>query len=205
MYIGTNNTTALTLDSSQRTIANGVFWSSSTGNTSTNGFNNATAIANNLISLYGSTGSANIQIAGRVTTHDGGSGYYGLKLQAPTSAYPDFSGTVTWTDALTLTSQNATFAVTVKVSPEAGYDSYIGYSTNRDSYLTAKNAGSHFLRGYDGSTYVNWAEFTRNRVFLVNTASAPASNPTGGGFLYVEAGALKYRGSSGTVTTIANA
>ncbi|NBU93790.1 MAG: hypothetical protein EBS18_04470 [Actinobacteria bacterium] len=36
-------------------------------------------------------------------------------------------------------------------------------------------------------------------------STAPASNPTGGGYLYVESGALKYRGSSGTVTTIANA
>ncbi len=30
-------------------------------------------------------------------------------------------------------------------------------------------------------------------------------NPTGGGIIYVENGALKYRGSSGTITTIANA
>jgi len=36
-------------------------------------------------------------------------------------------------------------------------------------------------------------------------ATVPTANPTGGGVLYVEAGALKYRGSSGTITTIANA
>lgn len=34
------------------------------------------------------------------------------------------------------------------------------------------------------------------------SGGAPPSNPVGGGFLYVEAGALKYRGSSGTVTTL---
>jgi len=38
-------------------------------------------------------------------------------------------------------------------------------------------------------------------VRLTNT-TAPTVNMTGGGILYVEAGALKYRGSSGTVTTI---
>jgi hypothetical protein len=38
-----------------------------------------------------------------------------------------------------------------------------------------------------------------------NAVTVPTGNPTGGGVLYVEAGALKYRGSSGTVTTIANA
>jgi hypothetical protein len=34
------------------------------------------------------------------------------------------------------------------------------------------------------------------------SGSAPTGNPTGGGFLWVEAGALKYRGTGGTVTTI---
>lgn len=36
-------------------------------------------------------------------------------------------------------------------------------------------------------------------------STAPAANLTGGGYIYVESGALKYRGSSGTITTIANA
>jgi hypothetical protein len=40
---------------------------------------------------------------------------------------------------------------------------------------------------------------------IANATTAPTSNPTGGGILYVEAGALKYRGSSGTVTIIAPA
>ncbi|MEW6214100.1 MAG: LAGLIDADG family homing endonuclease [Nitrospirota bacterium] len=38
---------------------------------------------------------------------------------------------------------------------------------------------------------------------VANATTVPTSNPTGGGILYVEAGALKYRGSSGTITTIA--
>jgi hypothetical protein len=39
--------------------------------------------------------------------------------------------------------------------------------------------------------------------FIAN--STEPATPTGGGVLYVESGALKYKGSSGTVTTIANA
>jgi len=35
--------------------------------------------------------------------------------------------------------------------------------------------------------------------------AAPSVSLTGGGILYVESGALKFRGSSGTVTTIAAA
>lgn len=42
-------------------------------------------------------------------------------------------------------------------------------------------------------------------IFIANRTTAPTTNPSGGGILYAEAGALKYRGSSGTVTTIAAA
>jgi hypothetical protein len=42
-------------------------------------------------------------------------------------------------------------------------------------------------------------------VIGIANGTAPTSSPAGMGQLYVEAGALKYRGSSGTVTTIANA
>lgn len=40
---------------------------------------------------------------------------------------------------------------------------------------------------------------------LQNAATVPTTNPTGGGVLYSEGGALKWRGSSGTVTVIAPA
>lgn len=37
---------------------------------------------------------------------------------------------------------------------------------------------------------------------IKNAGTAPTTNPSAGGILYCEAGALKYRGSSGTVTTL---
>jgi hypothetical protein len=40
---------------------------------------------------------------------------------------------------------------------------------------------------------------------IANAATVPSANPSGGGVLYAEAGALKWRGSGGTVTTIAAA
>lgn len=40
---------------------------------------------------------------------------------------------------------------------------------------------------------------------IANATVVPTANPTGGGVLYVDSGALKYRGSSGTVTTVAAA
>ena len=45
---------------------------------------------------------------------------------------------------------------------------------------------------------------TDDAVFLANQGATPAT-PTGGGVLFVQAGALKYVGSSGTVTTLAPA
>lgn len=42
-------------------------------------------------------------------------------------------------------------------------------------------------------------------VLSIANGTAPTTSPTGVGQLWVESGALKYRGSSGTVTTIANA
>jgi len=45
----------------------------------------------------------------------------------------------------------------------------------------------------------------RGVMAIANAAVAPSINPAGGGILYVEDGALKYRGSNGTVTVIAPA
>lgn len=40
-------------------------------------------------------------------------------------------------------------------------------------------------------------------VIAIANGTAPSTSPAGGGQLYVEAGALKFRGSGGTITTIA--
>ena len=44
-----------------------------------------------------------------------------------------------------------------------------------------------------------------NIIFVANVFHYPSANPTGGGYLYSDSGALKWRGSSGTITTIAPA
>lgn len=45
----------------------------------------------------------------------------------------------------------------------------------------------------------------RGVLAIANASVAPSINPAGGGVMYVEDGALKYRGSNGTVTVIAPA
>lgn len=37
---------------------------------------------------------------------------------------------------------------------------------------------------------------------ITNASTVPATNPSGGGVLYAESGALKWRGSGGTITTL---
>lgn len=68
--------------------------------------------------------------------------------------------------------------------------------TNDYSVYTAKNLLVGTIDQVGGGVGV---------IALHNAATAPTTNPSSGGVLYVESGALKYRGSSGTVTTIANA
>ena len=62
----------------------------------------------------------------------------------------------------------------------------------------------------DKHTFRSQAAVERMRIqtdgsIKINNGSSAPSTPSGGGVIYVEAGALKYKGSSGTVTTIASA
>jgi hypothetical protein len=68
--------------------------------------------------------------------------------------------------------------------------------------LTASGGGTGRIVTFGGSAM---SPASGDRVIGIANGTAPTSNPTGGGILYAEAGALKWRGSSGTVTTIAAA
>jgi len=74
----------------------------------------------------------------------------------------------------------------------------IGDETAVVTRLTIDSSGNV---GIGASTFGTSAA----KVLGLANATAPSTSPAGMGQLYVEAGALKYRGSSGTVTTIANA
>lgn len=66
-------------------------------------------------------------------------------------------------------------------------------STPRFEVLDNGNASHGAAGSYGGGTGV---------VFIANASTVPTTNPSGGGILYCEGGALKFRGSSGTITTI---
>jgi hypothetical protein len=67
--------------------------------------------------------------------------------------------------------------------------------------MSLTSGGDLWLGATSTSVYEKFV--LNGRVYLTNQ-SAPGT-PTGGGVLYVEGGALKYKGSSGTVTTLAAA
>jgi len=103
-----------------------------------------------------------------------------FSITAPTFTISGGASTITY---------GVTFSV---VQPTAGASTSI---TNRLAALlqgsvSIGNSTAPTLGGGDGV------------IFIANATTAPTTNPTNGGILYVEAGALKYRGSSGTVTTL---
>ena len=89
-----------------------------------------------------------------------------------------------------------------KIKPSGG-DLFFQYSA------TAYNSGYSLLMSLTaaGNLGIGVSAFGTSaaKVLGLANATAPSTSPAGMGQLYVEAGALKYRGSSGTITTIANA
>lgn len=71
------------------------------------------------------------------------------------------------------------------------------------SLIEMRDAYTQFTAGNFGFNTTSFGSGTK--VIGIANGTAPSTNPSGGGVLYVESGALKYRGSSGTVTTIAPA
>jgi hypothetical protein len=72
----------------------------------------------------------------------------------------------------------------------SGGSTSMGVSPNRNVFLNSVGGS------YGGGLGVT---------FIGNSTTVPTSNPTGGGILYVDGGALKYRGTSGSAGTIINA
>jgi hypothetical protein len=93
--------------------------------------------------------------------------------------------------ARTATVENRTFGSVVTW--------YTGAAGEQSERMRLNSSGNLLV----GTTTAKELITNNGRMFLANQA-APAT-PTGGGVMYVEGGALKYKGSSGTVTTIAPA
>lgn len=77
-------------------------------------------------------------------------------------------------------------------------------AANSADVLIIRDAGAAVMAGNLGVGVSTFGTSANNVIGLAN-ATAPSTSPAGMGQLYVESGALKYRGSSGTVTVLAPA
>lgn len=87
------------------------------------------------------------------------------------------------------------------ISSNADNTAGIGMAVNQVSFITGNTARlilSTTSLGLNGTSFGSGSGV----MFIANATTVPTTNPSAGGILYVEAGALKYRGSSGTVTTL---
>lgn len=73
-----------------------------------------------------------------------------------------------------------------------------------DLFLTSlSNAGRVVVGAATASASAPVSTIDLAQVVYLRNQTAPSTSPAGGGQMYAEAGALKWRGSSGTVTTLA--
>jgi hypothetical protein len=83
-----------------------------------------------------------------------------------------------------------------------------GITTGAALNVINSSSASRLLVTDEGNIGISVTSAFGNGVKVIgisNATTVPNADPSGGGVLYVEAGALKYRGSSGTITTIAPA
>ncbi len=125
----------------------------------------------------------------------------------------------TETDVLTLTPTQITASVlTFAISTAGNSKLFVDTSAASDTQLGFRRVGTaewHMgRRNSDGAFAIGQSSslasssafgFSTTNVVFVANGTAPSGTPTGGGYLYVESGALWFKGSGGTSTKIANA
>ena len=89
---------------------------------------------------------------------------------------------------------------------QINYQSIIRTLTGTTNQIVVSNPTGEVTLSLASNLKVGTGGYTSNNgtpaLEIRNCTLAPSTNPTNGGVLYVQAGALKYRGSAGTVTVI---
>lgn len=116
------------------------------------------------------------------------------------------NGTNAWNYVnVTLLSQYAYGSTLQFISSNGLLNSNIKYTINN---FTIIGDGTNGLNLFGNGGNISLGETSGSYgggvkvVFIPNASALPSTNPAGGGILYVDSGALKWRGSSGTVTTL---
>ena len=167
------------------------------------GFISSPVSSNGLILGYGGTEAARIDSSGALKLGTTGTTTAILETyMADTSTHAFFKGTTYGArighDSTSSFIDSVTAGITDFAPLTFNAKTLLAFKMNSAEIARYDNAGNLLL----GLTSV--ATSSAKTIHIAN-GTAPTANPTGGGVLYVEAGALKYRGSSGTITTIAAA
>ena len=103
--------------------------------------------------------------------------------------------------------QNSAGSILASIS-STGFATFSGVSLTAGNIIGSGGLTCAFFGTNRNVTFNGASQNTANGAGVIginNATTVPTTNATSGGILYVEAGALKFRGSSGTITTIANA
>ena len=138
-----------------------------------------------------------------------GSGDVGFYATSSSSIRVSIAGTnvYTWSSSGIQQASGTGFLLSTSV-PTATVPSLIPSNQDKDTGIGRSGADqlSLIAGGVEGIRIEEGINGTvGSHVFVPNVTTAPTGNATAGGYLYAEAGALKWRGSSGTVTEIAPA
>jgi hypothetical protein len=154
--------------------------------------------------------------------YESGVNAYTYSTANPSSLYAQSSGEHRWYTAASGTAGNAISFGDAKMTLTAGGNfgvNCVGANARLEVVATtgevfradASGGAARIVADQDGvKTTGNIALANYSTDFgggscvvrIATAVTVPTTNPTGGGLLYVEAGALKYRGTSGTVTTL---
>lgn len=75
------------------------------------------------------------------------------------------------------------------------------FRVGTDTVVSMASASNNLSFFTDQNNYAGGSRI----MFISNATTAPSANPVNGGYMFVSAGELKYRGSAGTITTLAPA
>ena len=110
------------------------------------------------------------------------------------------------TNGLAVLASANTFTASQTVTPSSGTAATINAAASAIGVVVKANATTPGnLQEWQSAAAAVLMRVTKDAWIGLANSTAPSANLSGGGYIYVESGALKYRGSSGTVTTIAAA
>lgn len=168
-----------------------------------NGIKFYTAVSGNELQvLHSGTERIALRGTGDSFINGAGTGRFGLGISSPSERFHIHQPTAA-TSLYQKFSIQTTSTTGFLVGLDATSKAVITQTDNFDLELGTNNLSRLFIIK-DGNIGFNGSSFgTGTKVlFLANATANPSTNPSGGGVIYCDAGALKYRGSSGTVTTL---